>query len=97
MDVMNVVLFGDQIADLRAALRRVNQRKGNNILLGSFLEKANFALREEVGRQPRSVRARIPHFTTVFDLAERYYKSNVPNPAVVGTLLCVCQLANFIE
>ena len=92
-----VVLFGDQIPDLPGAFRRINQRKDKNPLLGSFLDKVKAALREEVGRQPRSVREDVPAFTTVFDLIERYHRLRVPNPALTSALLCVAQLATFIE
>ena len=92
-----VVLFGDQITDLPAAFRRINHRKDKTALLGSFLDKAKAALREEVARQPRSIRDDIPTFTTVFDLTERFHQNGISNPAVTAALLCVAQLATFIE
>ena len=97
MAAMQIILFGDQIADLRVALRRINQRKGNSVLLWSFLEKLNAALREEVGEQPQWIKDQIPEFTTVFELAERYYETDVPNPMIAGALLCACQLATLIK
>jgi hypothetical protein len=92
-----VVLFGDQLTDLPAAFRRINSRKDENPLLGSFLEKVKAALREEVGRQPRTIREDIPAFTSVFDLMERYHTLGSANPALTAALLCVAQLATFIE
>lgn len=92
-----VVLFGDQITDLPAAFRRINHRKDKNALLGSFLDKVKAALREEVGRQPRAIRDDVPTFTSVFDLVERFHANGVSNPAVTAALLCVAQLATFIE
>jgi hypothetical protein len=92
-----VVLFGDQITDLPAAFRRINHRKDKNALLGSFLDKVKAALREEVGRQPRSIRDDVPAFTSVFDLAERFHANGVQNPAITAALLCSAQLATFIE
>lgn len=93
----SVVLFGDQIADLPVTFRRINHRKDKNVLLGSFLEMSRAALREEVGRQPRSIRDEIPTFTSLFDLAERFHANGVTNSAISAALLCTAQLATFIE
>lgn len=92
----NVVLFGDQ-TNLLLAFRRINGRKDETALLGSFLDKVKAALREEVGQQPREIRDSVPAFATVFDLAERYLQNGESNPAVRAALLCVAQLATFID
>ncbi|KAF4633958.1 hypothetical protein G7Y89_g4156 [Cudoniella acicularis] len=92
----SVVLFGDQ-TELLSALRRINHRKDKTALLGYFLDKVKAALREELGRQPRAIRDDIPAFTTVFDLAERYQQDGRSNPAISAALLCVVQLATFID
>ncbi|KAI9880108.1 MAG: hypothetical protein M1830_005353 [Pleopsidium flavum] len=75
---MNVLLFGDQTSDCHAHLRRVLHQK-ENIILTSFLERVSVALRDEVSQQPRLVRERIPDFTNVTDLAERYHELESPN------------------
>ncbi|MCJ1310689.1 hypothetical protein MMC25_004355 [Agyrium rufum] len=94
---MNVVLFEDQQADLRTTFRRLNAQKATNVLLGSFLERVGVALREEAGKQSTEIRSKIPSFTTIFDLVSRYLDSEVPNAAITESLLCVCQLASFIQ
>lgn len=93
---MPVVLFDDQIADLRGNLRRLHQSRTGTVLVQSFLENASAALRDEVGKQSKSVRNKIPSFTNIFDLVERYVGSKMSNPAIEGALLCVCHLADFI-
>lgn len=93
---MNVLLFGDQTSDCHSNLRKVLHQKGN-VILTSFLEKVSVALRDEVSQQPRLVQARIPDFTSVTDLVERYHEMGSPNPILESSLMCICQLANFIR
>lgn len=93
---MPAVLFDDQIADLRGNLRRLHQSRTSTVLVQSFLESASGALRDEVGKQPKSFRDKIPSFRNPFDLVERHVGSNMQNPAIESALLCVCHLANFI-
>lgn len=93
---MDVLLFGDQTSDCRFALRWALQQK-KNVILTSFFERVGAALRHEVSRQPRLVRNRIPEFTSIKDLLERYDELQSANPILDSTLMCICQLASFIR
>lgn len=93
---MNVVLFGDETANVRAIFQRVHYYKQSSALVRSFLEKAYAALLEEAMTVPKSMRATIPDSTSIFDLMERYYDIGTPNPAIEGALLCICQMASFM-
>ncbi len=92
---LKVLLFGDQTGDARSTLLRVIRCK-EHVVLSAFLEKVNAVLREEVARQPRLVRDQIPEFSSILDLADRYYEKGVRNAAIESTLLCICQLADCI-
>lgn len=92
---LKILLFGDQTGDARSTLLSVIRCK-QHAALAAFLEKVNVALREEVTKQPRLVRAQIPQFSSILDLADRYYEKGVRNAAVESVLLCVCQLADCI-
>ena len=93
---MNVVLFGDETANVRAIFQRVHHYKESSALVGSFLEKAYTALHEEAMAVPKSMRETIPDSTSIFDLMERYYDIGTPNPAIEGALLCISQMASFM-
>lgn len=93
---MNVVLFGDETANVRAIFQRVHHYKQSSALVESFLGKAYAALHEESMAVPRSMRETIPDSTSIFDLMERYYDIGTPNPALEGALLCICQMASFM-
>jgi Starter unit:ACP transacylase in aflatoxin biosynthesis len=91
---MEVYVFGDQTADCRSFLRKAVSRK-EDVLLNVFLEKAAFAIRDEVSKRAY-VRSEIPNFGTVQELADRYYKSESPDAAIESALVCLSQLIHFI-
>lgn len=92
---MNVLIFGDQTADQYALLRKIVARK-DNTLLTTFLERASFALREEIERLPKIQRAAIPDFLNLNHLIEAYYEKGLKIPQIESTLVTVAQLAHFI-
>jgi len=93
--MMHIFLFGDQTADQSSFLPKVFACK-DHVLLASFLDRVNVALREEVAQLPRITRQRIPDFSTVQELSLRYHERAEASPAVESTILCVAQLAHFI-
>lgn len=93
---MTIILFSDQLPDLRGYLHRLQRTRNGTVLLSAFLEKAYAALREEVCLLPRASRAQIPAFNSVVDLSERFDRFKVRRLEVSSALLCICQLAYFI-
>ena len=91
---MEVYIFGDQTADCRSFLQKAVARK-EDVLLNVFLEKAVFAIRDEVSKRAY-IQSDIPDFGTVRELADRYYKSESADTAIESTLVCLSQLIHFI-
>lgn len=91
---MEVYVFGDQTADCRSFLQNAVARK-ENVLMNVFLEKAAFAIRDEISKRSYT-QSEIPNFATVQELADRYYKSGSPDTAIESTLVCLSQLIHFI-
>lgn len=91
---MEVYVFGDQTADCRSFLKKAVARK-EDVLLNVFLEKAVFAIRDEVSKRAYS-QSEVPSFGTIQELADRYYKSESPDTAIESTLVCLSQLIHFI-
>ena len=89
-----ILLFGDQTNPFDDGIRKLYMHKENPYLI-SFLERAFFALRSEVGRLPATKRQQFPRFTSTLDLLARYRKSG-NNPALEGALTAVHQIAAFI-
>ena len=96
MTEMNILLFGDQTSDFHPLLRKLLHKKGNPVL-GSFLERANVALRDEITRQSSLTQEKMPQFTSISDLIERYQDSKTSNPAIESAIVCICQIACFIR
>jgi Starter unit:ACP transacylase in aflatoxin biosynthesis len=91
---MEVYVFGDQTADCRSFLQKAIARK-EDVLLNLFLEKAAFAIRDEISKRAY-IQSEIPNFGTILELADRYYKSQSPDTAIESTLVCLSQLIHFI-
>ncbi len=91
---MEVYVFGDQTADCRSFLAKAVGRK-EDVLLNVFLEKAAFAIQDEISKRAYT-QNKIPDFSTVQELSERYYKSESPDTAIESTLVCLAQLIHFI-
>ena len=91
---MEVFVFGDQTADCHSFLNKVFVRK-EDILLQTFLERASQAIRQEVSLRPHTSIA-LPNFGTIQELVDRYYQSEIPDPAIESSLVCLSQFAHFI-
>ena len=90
-----IFIFGDQTNASEADLRQL-LHVNDNIVLRSFFERANYALRVEIARLPAVQQEWFPRFTTLFDLLARHHQPE-SNPALALALLCINQLGRFIR
>ncbi|KAF8466315.1 polyketide synthetase PksP [Kalaharituber pfeilii] len=90
-----IFVFGDQTTSFDDGLFRLLHIQ-NNPILTSFVERATYALRLEIGRLPTSHRDLFPRFISLIELLSRYRKYKHPNPALESCLVCLHQLACFI-
>ena len=63
----------------------------------AFLNQAGHALRNEIESLNKLERSRLPVFRTLQQLNERYFAQKLKHPGVDGALLCISQLAHYIE
>jgi hypothetical protein len=96
-DQMAFLLFGDQSLTIHDCLADFLIGANHGILCNSFLEKTVSGLQEELERLSSIDRRRIPAFATIQDLNERYHAGTRKNAALDSALLCVAQLALYIE
>lgn len=89
-----VYVFGDQTADCRSFFTKVFTRK-DDVLLQSFLERANKAIQTENKLRSHPSKA-IPNFNTIQELVDRYYRGEFKDAAVESALVCISQFAHFI-
>jgi len=90
-------LFGDQSLDTHGFLADFVRRRDQGILAKTFLEQSGRALWKEVEGLPALDRAQLPMFQSLPQLNERYHAQPIKHPGVDGALLCVSQLAHYIE
>lgn len=91
------LLFGDQSLDTYAFLSGFCRQENQGILAQAFLNQATEALRKEVEGLNRVERAKLPVFKTIQQLNERYHAQDIKHPGLDGALLCITQLAHYIE
>lgn len=96
-DKMAFLLFGDQSLGVHGFLADFYQYGNPSVLALSFLEQAGAALREEVDQMSSIERQRVPQFSSIKDLNENYQARKIKNSAVDSALLCITQLAHYIE
>jgi hypothetical protein len=96
-DKLAFLLFGDQSLDTHGFLAEFFAQPKQGLLAKAFLEQAGHALRKEVERSTRLERSRLPVFRTLQQLNERYYAQKLKHPGIDGALLCITQLAHYIE
>ena len=96
-DKLAYLLFGDQSLDTHAFLADLFRQEQKGILAKAFLEQASHALRREIEQLNKLERARLPVFQTLQQLNERYHHQSRKHPGLDGALLCVTQLAHYIE
>ena len=96
-DKLAFLLFGDQSLDTHAFLADFFRQEKQGLLAKAFLEQAAHALRREVESLRSVERSQLPIFRTLQQLNERYYAQSLKHPGLDGALLCISQLAHYIE
>ena len=96
-DKLAFLLFGDQSLDTHGFLAEFYRQEQRGILAAAFLEQAGHALRKEVDALGKLERSRLPVFRTLQQLNERYFAQTIKHPGIDGALLCISQLAHYIE
>ena len=96
-DQMAFLLFGDQSLDTHGFLADFCRQGSPSILSKTFLEQATQALILEIDQLPRLERQKIPFFRTLQQLNEKYHAQTIKYPGIDSALLCVAQLAHYIE
>ncbi|KAJ5054544.1 uncharacterized protein L3040_000815 [Drepanopeziza brunnea f. sp. 'multigermtubi'] len=94
---MAFLLFGDQSLGVHGFLADFYQYGNPSVLTISFLDQVGAALREEVDRLSTIERQRVPTFSSIKDLNENYQAKKIKNSAVDSALLCITQLAHYID
>lgn len=96
-DKLAYLLFGDQSTDTHGFLAEFFRQSNQGLLAKAFLEQAGRRLKKEIEQLPKVERSKLPTFLTLQQLNERYYAQGNKHPGVDGALLCIAQLAHYIE
>ncbi|KAI1438414.1 polyketide synthase [Xylaria sp. CBS 124048] len=96
-DQMSYLLFGDQSLDTYAFLAEFYRQGNPSVLAQRFLTSVGDELRNEIDRLPRVERGRIPIFQKLQQLNERYHRQSIKFPGIDSALLCIVQLAHYID
>jgi naphtho-gamma-pyrone polyketide synthase len=94
MATAHVFVFGDQTVPFEQDLRRLLHVKDNDILRSLF-DRVGFALRNELTSLPAIQQDWFPRFTTVIDLVSKLDET-AASPVLKFTLLCLCEIGQFI-
>ena len=90
-------LFGDQSLATHSFLADFCRQGKPSILSKAFLELAANALREEVDNLGKLQKSKLPAFRTLSQLNEKYHQQRIKHAGLDAALLCVAQLAHYIE
>ncbi|KAI8168501.1 Conidial yellow pigment biosynthesis polyketide synthase [Colletotrichum sp. SAR 10_71] len=96
-DKMSYLLFGDQSLDTHGFLAEFCRSGNPSTLAKTFLEQAGQALREEIDGLGKLERSKLPTFLTLRQLNERYHAQSIKHPGIDSALLCITQLAHYID
>ncbi|KAL8944057.1 MAG: hypothetical protein Q9211_000722 [Gyalolechia sp. 1 TL-2023] len=94
---MKILLFGDQTTDPRENLRGQLWSGRTNILVNHFFQQVSRALKYEITQLSSLDRDGIPSFATLEELLDRSSTTQTIHPAVGSALLCVSQLAEYLD
>jgi iron transport multicopper oxidase len=96
-EILNFLLFGDQSLSVYETLVDFFKRESYGILSKSFLDRTATALQDEVDRLSSIDRARMPNFSNIQQLNERYHAQVQKTSSLDSALLIIAQLALYIE
>ncbi|KXH55672.1 beta-ketoacyl synthase [Colletotrichum nymphaeae SA-01] len=96
-DMMSYLLFGDQSLDTHGFLAEFCRSGNPSTLAKTFLDQAGQALREEIDGLGKLERSKLPTFLTLRQLNERYHAQSIKHPGIDSALLCITQLAHYID
>lgn len=94
---MAFLIFGDKSPETHGFYADLCRQGSLGILAKSFIDQAGLALKDEVDRSGKLERSNIPTFRTIQQLNERYHAARVKHAGVENALLCVTQLAHYLE
>nr|AAN59953.1 polyketide synthase 1 [Glarea lozoyensis] len=90
-------LFGDQSLDTYGFLANFLHRSSHSLLSKTFIEQASDALCREVNALSNLERNKIPRFSSLEDLNERYHISGIKHSGIESALLCATQIAHYLD
>lgn len=96
-DQISFLLFGDQSLDTHGFLADFLRKGDPSVLAREFITQAGDALKDEIESLPRVERWKIPTFRTLPQLNEGYHGRAVKFPGIDSALLCIAQLAHYLE
>jgi len=96
MSEMRLLLFGDGALVSRAHIQAQVLESRGNPFLNLFIQRSSDALRHEIALLSSLERSAIPAFNTIDELNERT-KTTRAHAGVQNALLCISQLAHYIE
>lgn len=94
--VMDILLCGDQVFDSHALRSQCLTGRSNHIL-SFFFQQVNFALRREIAQLSPLEVNHIPVFSTIEELVNRDSSQSKHHPGIQNALLCISQLAHYME
>lgn len=96
-DMLAFLLFGDQSTDTHGFLADFFRQGNQGLLAKAFLDQVAHALRREIDGLDKLERSKLPKFLTLQQLNERYHAHSYKHPGIDGALLCISQIAHYIE
>ncbi|KAK7739171.1 Type I Iterative PKS [Cytospora paraplurivora] len=96
-DKLAFFLFGDQSTGTHDFLADFFRQSERGILANAFLKQVDRALRKEIEELPRVERSKLPKFLSLQHLNERYHAQGLKHSGLDGALLCISQLAHYID
>ena len=94
---MRILLFGDQALDPHSYIRTQLLAGRTNPLLSLFLQRASVALKREIAQLSPLEQKYIPSFSTIEELVDRAHSTQSYHTGIESALLCISQLAHYIE
>ena len=91
-----ILLFGNQALVNRAQIQKQLVDSRENPFISLLLQRCSDALRLEISQLSPLERRSIPSFNTIDELNDRTI-SGIPHEGVQNALLCITQLAEYIE